>query len=97
MIDEHRAVDVIHMDFSKVIDKAPHVRPVSKIRSHGILGELAIWIQNWLKDRSWRVAVKGCFSDWRPATSDVPQKSMLGLLLFIIYVNDLDVNVGGMV
>ena len=52
MIDEGRAVGVVYMDFSKAFDKVPHGRLVQKVKSHGIKGELARWIQNWLGQRS---------------------------------------------
>ena len=51
MIDEGRAVDVVCMDFSKAFDKVPHGRLVQKVKSHGIKGELARWVQNWLGHR----------------------------------------------
>eukprot|EP00061_Rhincodon_typus_P013987 g40720.t1 len=58
-INEGRAMDMIYMDFSKAFDKVPHARLVHKIRSNGIPGELAIWIQNWLKGRRQRVMAEG--------------------------------------
>ena len=48
---EGRAVDVVYMDFSKAFDKVPHGRLVQKVKSHGIRGELARQIQNWLGHR----------------------------------------------
>jgi len=78
MLDEEKAVDVGYMDFSKAIDKVPHGRLVQKVKSHGIRGELAKWIQNWLGHRKQRVAVEGCFSEWKAVTSSVSQGSVLG-------------------
>ena len=50
-VDEGSAVDVVYMDFSKAFDKVPHGRLLHKVKSHGIQGEVAKWIQNWLDDR----------------------------------------------
>ena len=51
------------MNFSKAFDKVPHGRLVQKVKSHGISGDLARWIQNWLGHRRERVVVEGCFSE----------------------------------
>ena len=63
MVDEGRAVDVVYMDLNKAFDKIRHGRLVQKVKSHGIRGELARWIQNWLGHRRQRIAVEGCFSE----------------------------------
>ena len=80
-------VDVVYLDLQKAFDRVRHARLIS--RSYGVNGKLLQWIEDFLSNRRQRVYLRGCFSDWVDIFSGVSQRSVLGPILFLVYVHDL--------
>ena len=96
-VDKGAPVDAIYVEFNKAFDSVPHERPLMNMGSVEINSKTVDWVEDWLSSRKQRVVLRWTSSNWQPVTSCVSHSSVLGPLMFPIYINNIDEGMEGQI
>ena len=89
-LNNKHCVDVIYIDFQRAFDSIVHSKLILKLQSFGISGKLLVWLTAFLSNRTQCVAIENCLSDEKCVLSGIPQGSVIGPILFLLFINDVD-------
>ena len=88
-LENHEIICSVFCDISKAFDRVWHKGLIKKIEGYGITGNLLRWLENYISNRYQRVIIRNCLSEKGNLKGGVPQGSVLGPLLFLLYINDI--------